>query len=103
MSKTVVTGTFGATGQSAAIPVKGFASVLIENGVGTVQIERSFDDGSNWYPISKNSDGDVASYVTASDLAYNGTVQEPMFGVQYRLNCTAYTSGSINYRIASAP
>lgn len=99
--KTVLSGTFTATGQSAAVSVFGRASVTIEDGVGTVQIERSVDEGQNWVVASKNSNGDPASYVTASDMAFNGSIDEPESQVLYRFNCTAFTSGTINYRIAN--
>lgn len=94
-----IAGTFTGTGQSSALTVQGKFNVLITGGVGTVVLERSFD-GSNWYPASKNTNGDDASYTTASDTAFNGSVEEPEAGVQYRLNCTAYTSGTITYRIS---
>ena len=95
-----LTGTFTATGQSAPVPILSKANVLITGGVGTVQVEKSFDGGTTWYPVSKDSNGTDAAYTTASDTAFNGTVEEPEHGVQYRLNCTAYTSGTITYRIS---
>lgn len=96
----VVSGTFTATGQSAAVAVLGKASILIEGGVGTVHIEKSYNDGLSYFVVSKNSDGNAASYTTASNVAFNGHIDEPLAKIKYRLNCTAYTSGSINYRIA---
>lgn len=95
-----LTGTFTGTGQSSTLAVSGKFNVLITDGVGTVAIERSFDSGSNWYVISKNTNGDAASYTTASGEAFNGSIEEPEDGVIYRLNCTAYTSGTIVYRIS---
>lgn len=98
---TVLSGTFTATGQSLGTPVNGRAHVQIDGGVGTVQIERSVDEAVSWDVLSKNSDGAAASYTTASDVAFNGFIDEPMFGVLYRFNCTAFTSGTIVYRLAS--
>ena len=102
MGKTVISGTFTGTGFSGELGVKGGCSVIINNGVGTVQIERSHDQGQNYLVISKNSDGDAASYVTADDMAFNGLIDEPMFAIMYRLQCTAYTSGNIAWRLASS-
>lgn len=62
----------------------------------TVQIERSFD-GSTWHAVSKDVDGTAASYTAGFSLV----VAEPELGVRYRINCTAFTSGTINYRISA--
>jgi hypothetical protein len=97
-----VTGSFAATGQSAAITVKGVDDQrghpinisLWGTFVGTVQVERAFDGGSNWLPLT----------ALGSAIAFTGPVSEVFeegeAGVQYRLNCTAYTSGTINYRMS---
>ena len=98
--KTVLSGTFVATGQSAVVTVFGRASLTIEGGIGTVAVERSEDGGTSWVVASKNSDGDAASYTTASAMAFNGVIDEPESQILYRFNCTAYTSGNVNYRIA---
>jgi hypothetical protein len=96
-----VTGTFTGTGQSAAMLVKGIDdrranSVNISlwgTFVATVRVERNLD-GTNWLPL------------TALGSAINFTVpvsevfDEGEAGAQYRLNCTAYTSGTINYRMS---
>ena len=99
-SKTILSGTFTSTAQSNAIAAFGRVNLLIEGGIGTVALEKSFDNGTSWLVVSKNSDGEQASYTTASNVAFNGSFTEPESGIQYRLNCTAYTSGSINYRIS---
>lgn len=100
MTENVITGTFTATGQSDAISVKGRANILIDGGSGVVTIERSTDDGSTWYAISKDADGNPATYDTSS-LNFNGWIDEPEHRIKYRLNCTGYTSGTITYRIAT--
>lgn len=99
--KNVISGSFSATGQSASSPVFGFASVLIEGGAGTVAIERSYDAGVNWHVISTDAAGTAASFTPASDVAFNGRIFEAETQVLYRFNCTAYTSGTINYRLAN--
>lgn len=53
----------------------------------TVQVQRSFDQGATWEAISEYT-------------APVSTVEfEPERGVQYRIACTAYTSGTITYRL----
>jgi len=93
-----VTGTFTATGQSAEFIAKDRVSILITGGDGTVSIERSFDGGSTWHIISRDSAGNPATYATAT-LGFNGFIDEPEFGILYRLNCTVFISGTITYRI----
>ena len=65
--------------------------------VGTVQIERSFDGGRTWIVCNIGGSGQLAQY-TAGPISL--TFGEPEKNVLYRLNCIAYTSGTINYRIS---
>ena len=95
-----VTGTFTATGSSDSIEFVGELHVLISGGAGTVVIKKSWDSGSSWYAVSKNADGDDAEYTTASDVAFNGMVEEHEGRVLYKLECTAFTSGTITYRMS---
>lgn len=99
----LVTGSFGATGQSAAFVVDSnknwagfFNAVLWGTFVGTAQLERSFDGGTTW--IVANIDG------SATPAAYTGpmsaTFKECERNVLWRWNCTAYTSGTANYRLS---
>lgn len=73
--------------------------------VGTVQLEKSFDGGSSWLAASiPNTDGTPAIYVFGSGGLTNSvsfTVSEPELYVAYRLNCTAYTSGTFTYRLSA--
>lgn len=64
--------------------------------VGTVRLERSFDGGGTWIPVSKDSSGADASYTAPCGV----TGFEPEDGVLYSANCTAYTSGTANCRIS---
>ena len=94
-----ISGTFTATGQSLAfLPIKGTFSVFMTGGVGTVKIERSTDSGSNWIDVSSDALGTVASYAL-NTTEISVLCDEPEIGSQYRLNCTAYTSGTITYRL----
>jgi len=97
-----VTGTFTATGQSAslcpelssAVSSAPFNMALRGTFVGTVQLEASFDSGTNWIPVT----------ALGTSITFTGpckeVFEEPEAGVLYRLNCTAYTSGTINYRLS---
>lgn len=96
---TNIAATFGATGQSASFrPAAGrpFNVSIWGTFVATVQLERSFDDGSTWVVCSRDSAGTNASYTAPASLL----IEEPEAGVLYRLNCAAYTSGTVSYRIS---
>ena len=93
-----VTGTFTATGQSSSFtPVCGrsFNVSLWGTFSGGAQLERSFDGGTTWLPITAAGTQLYKWTGPASEV-----VDEAEYGVLYRLNCTAYTSGTINYRIS---
>ena len=105
---TVVSGTFAATGQSGnavttigtqtAPPVfsGAFNVALWGTFVATVQLEKSFDGGTTWLPVSRDAAGTVASWTAPANIV----VTEPELDILYRLNCTAFTSGTVNYRIS---
>lgn len=121
---TIVSGTFTATGQSGA-GVMGAASgknstqfspygnfqqgqtapqtffrdfnlALWGTFAGTIQLEKSFNGGTTWLPINEDNTGTPAAYT--GPVCLSGF--EPEYGVLYRWNCTAYTSGTVNYRIS---
>lgn len=85
-----VTGTFAATGVSAALPVIGgaFNVSLAGTFVGTVVLQRSFDQGATWK--------DVVSWTAPVETSRTEIEDK----VQYRYNCTAYTSGTVTYRLS---
>lgn len=98
-----VTGTFTATGQSESFkPVMrtmAWAQFNISASgtfAATVKIERSFDNGTNWFVCSSDSSGTEASFTAP----FSVVADEPTPGVLYRLNCTAFTSGTVTYRIS---
>ena len=98
-----VTGTFGATGQSGnfAPSLRGrdsaqFNISLSGDMVGTVEIERSFDNGATWFVCSSDGAGTEASYTAPFSVVVEENEQKTL----YRLNCTAYTSGTGAYRIS---
>ena len=65
---------------------------------GSVQLERSFDGGVTWLVCGVGGQG--AQAVWAAGTPISVTVSEGERNVAYRLNCTAYVSGVINYRIS---
>jgi hypothetical protein len=90
-----VTGTFAATGQSAKGSFKGCFNLTISGTfVATMRLERTFDDGTTWHPCTQ---GGQIIYLTGP---CSEVINEPGSGVNYRLNCTAYTSGTVTYRLS---
>ena len=63
--------------------------------VGTVQMQRSFDNGATWLPLTSGGAATKSFTAPASEMW-----TEVEQGVAYRLQCTAYTSGTINYRLS---
>ena len=62
--------------------------------------ERSFDGGTTWIVAGIGGSGLQAVYSTPNtDVSVRAF--EPEVGVIYRLDCTAYTSGTIKYRMST--
>lgn len=106
-ANTVVSGTFTATGHSAPAMIWGLFNTVIYGASGpngswnaSVQIERSFDGGTTWVVAGVGGTGTQAVYST-NNQDVSVELYEPERGVLYRLDCTAYTSGTINYRIST--
>ncbi len=103
----VVSRSFTGTGQSPSFLVWGTFNVVFGGSGGpngnwnaTIRIERSFDGGTTWYVAGVGGGGQQAIYNTANqDVSV--TVDEPEKGVLYRLNCSAWTSGTINFRVST--
>jgi hypothetical protein len=66
--------------------------------VGTVQLERSFTGGKSWSVMNIGGTGTLAQYTAGTPV--NFSFGEPERNVLYRLNCIAFTSGTIRYRIS---
>jgi len=93
----VVSGTFSATGHSASFtPLAGRGFNITASGTfsASFQLERSFN-GTTWFPIT--AAGTQLYVWTAPE---SEQAQEDENSVKYRLNCTAYTSGTVTYRIS---
>ena len=63
-----------------------------------IQIERCFDGGATWLPCNIGGGGALAQYTAGTPVSM--VFGEPEKNVLYRLNCLAYTSGTINYRVS---
>lgn len=97
MSQYFVAGTFTAPGTSPTIKLRGgFNTALWGTFVGTVDLEQSYDNGTTWLPVSIDGTGTPNSYTGPHNIAW----VQPERDVLSRFNCTAFTSGPINYRIS---
>ncbi len=85
---------FTGTGSSDGLIADSDANVSLDfstgSGAGTVQLFRSFDSGVTWKPKA------LAEYTDdAEDVAESQGI------VAYKLECTAYTSGTITARLST--
>lgn len=89
MTISLLSGSFTGTGVSDSVVIHGCFNLSLSGfGSGTVVVQRSFDNGSTWVSVeSFTADAERIGH-------------EPENRVLYRLNCSAYTSGTINYRIS---
>jgi hypothetical protein len=97
---TPVSSTFTATGQSASFtPLAGRPFNVSVQGtfVATCQLERQIN--SVWQLLTVSASGSVVQLYKWSTPA-SEIVVEPEFGIPYRINCTAYTSGTVSYRVS---
>ncbi len=64
---------------------------------GTVQLERSLDGGNTYIVDNTTVDGTLAQFTAGPVSIRFGEPEKYGF---YRLNCTVYSAGTINYRIS---
>jgi hypothetical protein len=62
--------------------------------VATYTIERKFDDDDDWFPLT--AFGEAIEFT--GPMSESWEEAEP--AVNYRIRCTAYTSGTLNYRFS---
>ena len=78
-------------------PIGGVYNVTITGTfVATVQLERSFDGGATYAPISGPTLGTTATFTAPTTFVGNETER----GVLYAVNCTAFTSGTATVRVS---
>ncbi len=95
----VAADTFGDTGEGAWLEAVSGRLVNISlwgTFSATVTLERSFDGGTTAVPVSSDTIGTASSYTAPASIQIRD--DEP--GVVYRLNCTAYVSGTVSWRIS---
>lgn len=99
MPRLVYSGTFTGTGQSptfGAQPDYPLNITLSGTFSATVQLERSFDNGSTWFSLTVDSSPWAVYSTPVSEQAWVPTEA----GILYRLNCTSYSSGTVTYRVS---
>lgn len=99
----VLSGTFTATGTSSGILLFGdFNFSLSGTHAANVVLEKSFDGGTVWIPISLDGTGTPIGWYSAGAVAQSVSIvtQEIERGVLYRVNCDGYTFGSAFWRIS---
>jgi len=93
-----ITGSLTGTGSSDAGVFKQQFNVSIWGTfTATVRLEKSYDGGANWVPASR---GAAASISWTGPISTVWSEVENATDILYRLTCTAYTSGTINYRLS---
>lgn len=92
------------TTQIAAIATGTDAAALFEPAVptATVRLERSFDGGVTWITCGIGAGLPATFDLNALGGAVSIVVNEVERGCAYRLNCTAYSSGAIQYRMSAS-
>lgn len=106
-----ISGSFTGTGTDGKVYIPkigermtnaGYANIWLSGtAVTTVQLEKSPDNGTTWFACyAANTQLYQWPYSNSGSGNYiNETFQEQEQGVIYRLNCTSYTSGTLNYQI----
>jgi hypothetical protein len=93
--------TFAVTGNAITKAGADAAATFTGNAVdysATIQLERSFDGCSTWLVCNIGGSGALAQWSAGTPI--NLTFGEPEKLVYYRLNCTAYTSGTPSWRMS---
>lgn len=100
LSGTTITLAFPTGTTAAQVTAGSTIATTAENAAATatVNLERSFDGGVTWITCGVGGAGQTASYSTLPISIVGG---EPEKVVLYRLNCVAYTSGTVNYRLST--
>ena len=90
------------TGTSAASAfLGGFNLAMWGTFAGTILVEKTYDAGTTWVPVSQDAAGTPASYILSlTATGINLTLCEVETQVAWRIRCTAFTSGTLNYRLS---
>jgi hypothetical protein len=97
----VATGTITGTGPTTALPAFGNINVSVGQAQGQTTdvaalfaVERSFDNGANWFRLTKGG-----TPITLSNV-FSEAFSESEPGTLYRLNCLKFTGGNAVFRIS---
>lgn len=82
------TGTFTATGQSEEISGDQYDVIIHGTFVATIEVETQAADGT-WLNVSSHTSETVLLNEQSANVR------------KWRLNCTAYTSGTVNYSLVA--
>jgi len=92
----VLTQQLAAVGATNGVELFGNFNVHITGAfTGSVRLERSFDAGTSWAPLTDQLGSAVAFTAPVSLVAH-----EPEEGVRYRANATALTAGTPTIRLS---
>lgn len=96
LEDTRVNGSFTTTGQSATVRLSdNYSLSLSGTWAGTVELQRYDAENSEWVTVSAPTSSGLASFT--ANIALNG--EEVNARTPYRVNCTAFTSGTIKYNL----
>lgn len=89
-------GTFTATGQSVTVDLlDNYNLSLSGTWVGTVELQRQDTQNAEWVTVAAPTTSGLASFT--ANISLNG--EEVIARNPYRVNCTAFTSGTIKYNL----
>lgn len=94
----VLSGSFTATGNSENFAsFRNYFNITVWGTfVGTLTLQRSFDRGQTWHNVARDLFGATMTFNAPISIV----ALEPENRVFYRMVCTSYTSGAINWRIS---
>ena len=99
---TQLSGTLTSATTSASITLpRGEFNVVLTGGVATVAIQNNAVDGTTFNTVSQDTAGTAASY-SLNSTAVAVIANQIESGVSWRINVTAYTSGTVTYRVGVA-
>ncbi len=97
-AKSIITGSFPGTGVSAssAFFPGGINIVITGTFTATVKVRRSFDGGITWVFLDSDLNGTDLTFTAPGNVI----AEEVESAALWSLECTAFTSGTINYRVS---
>jgi hypothetical protein len=95
----LIAGTFASAVPSGAATIYGSFNVsLWGTFAATAQLQRTFDGGATWLAVSSDPAGDPLQWTAPASLTWTEVEKQ----VGYRLACTAWTSGTVSYRVSQS-